>query len=116
MQVKLNKILEPGMIFGYVYDYGSSTELIFKLISSRLGKIKKGRKPVRLVVGNDPILFECHTCKEAIATNICSICRSERNIKQASFCGNCLKLHECGEDTALPIVNSPRSGECEYTG
>jgi hypothetical protein len=116
MRVKLNKILEPGMIFEYVYDYGSSTELIFKVISSRLGKIKKGRKPIRLVARNDPILFKCHTCKEATATNICSICRSERSIKQASFCDNCLKLHECGEDMALPIVNSPRSGECGYTG
>jgi hypothetical protein len=116
MRVKLNKILEPGMIFEYVYDFGSSTELIIKVISGRLGKIKKGRKPIRLVARNDPILFECHTCKEATATNICSICRSERSIKQASFCGNCLKLHECGEDMALPIVNSPRSGECGYTG
>lgn len=42
MEVKLNKILKPGMIFEYVYDYGSSTELVFKVISSRPGKIKKG--------------------------------------------------------------------------
>ena len=64
----------------------------------------------------DPILFECHTCKKASATSICSICKSESSIKQASLCDNCLKLYECGEDMALPIVNSPRSGECGYTG
>jgi hypothetical protein len=116
MRVRLNKILKPSMIFEYVYDYGSSTELIFKVISSTPGKIKKGRKPIRLVAKNDPILFLCHTCKKATATSICSICRSERSIKQASFCDNCLKLHECGENMALPIVNSPRSGECGYTG
>jgi hypothetical protein len=104
------------MIFDYVYDYGSSTELIFKVISSTPGKIKKGRKPIRLVARNDPILFLCHTCKKATATSICSICRSKRSVKKASFCDNCLKLHECGEGMALPIVDSPRSGECGYTG
>jgi hypothetical protein len=116
MRVKLNKILKPGMVFEYVYDYGSSTDLIFKIISSRPGKINKGEDPIQLVARNDPILFQCIKCKKARATNICTICISEKDRKRASFCDNCLKQHKCGEDMALPIVNSPRSGECGYTG
>jgi hypothetical protein len=44
MRVRLNKILQLGMIFEYVYDYGSSTELVIKVISSRCGSIKKEKE------------------------------------------------------------------------
>jgi hypothetical protein len=117
MRVRLNKILQLGMIFEYVYDYGSSTELVIKVVSSRCGRIKKGKEePVRLIAGNDPIVFKCHSCKQAKATNICTICLYEKNRQWASLCENCMKQHECKEKMFLPIVNSPRSGECGYTG
>jgi hypothetical protein len=33
-----------------------------------------------------------------------------------SFCQDCLVEHECGEEMALPVVNSPRMGVCGYAG
>ena len=32
------------------------------------------------------------------------------------FCDECAGGHECGEETILPVVNSPRVGVCGYTG
>jgi len=35
---------------------------------------------------------------------------------ESSFCKKCINQHECEEEMALPITNSPRSGICGYTG
>lgn len=32
------------------------------------------------------------------------------------LCDKCGRIHECGEDMLLPVVNSPRVGMCGYTG
>jgi hypothetical protein len=98
MRVRLNKILQQGMIFEYVYDYGSSTALVIKVVSSRCGRIKKDKEePVQLIARNDPIIFKCHSCKRAKATNICTICLYEKNRQRASLCENYMKQHECKE-------------------
>ena len=34
MQVKVNRIFKEGMIFEYTYDFGSSTELLIKVVST----------------------------------------------------------------------------------
>lgn len=140
IQISVNKILKEGMIFEYTYDFGSSTELIIKVVSAndslndnnigspdtkaskipRHAREKKGKDkmlpPVKLIARNDSIVFTCHACKQAIATNICTICLYEKSRRGASLCENCTRHHKCGEDMFLPIVNSPRSGECGYTG
>ncbi len=41
MRIKLNKILQTGMSFEYIYDYGSSTELTIRVISFILSIINK---------------------------------------------------------------------------
>ena len=128
------------MIFEYTYDFGSSTELIIKVVSandslndnnigspdtkaSKIPRHAREKKckdkmlpPVKLIARNDSIVFTCDACKQAIATNICTICLYEKSRRGASLCENCKRHHKCGEDVFLPIVNSPRSGECGYTG
>jgi hypothetical protein len=140
MQICVKKVLEEGMIFEYTYDFGSSTELIIKVVSAKgsrnnsnmasqtaksskvlqLAIKKKGKDKmlpkVKLVARNDPIVYTCHTCEQTIATSICTICLYERSRNGASLCENCTRHHKCGEDMILPIINSPRSGECGYTG
>jgi hypothetical protein len=32
------------------------------------------------------------------------------------FCAKCSEEHEDGEEMMLPVVNSPRMGECGYDG
>lgn len=113
MRVVLDRILGAGMTFGYEYDYGSTTELVLKVVAVRPGKLKRG-PPLMLVARNDPVSFECTSCKKAVATDVCSVCFWEG--PEATFCASCLKRHKCGEDMALPIVNSPRTGVCGYAG
>lgn len=112
MRVALASVLEPGMTVDYEYDYGSTTELVLKVVEARPGKLKRG--PVVLAARNDPIHYECVSCKKAPATDICSMCTCEG--PEDTFCASCLKHHRCGEDMALPIVNSPRTGVCGYIG
>lgn len=115
MEQSTSNIFQPGMNIDYVYDYGSSTELVLKVISDIPGKIS-GKEKVKLVARNNELVFKCTRCKKEIATKICAVCIHEKDRNRASFCNNCVNLHGCGEKMALPIVNSPRSGECGYTG
>lgn len=158
MQVRVNRIFEEGMIFEYIYDFGSSTELLIRVVSvvnqleedeergnklnrldaraSKLSQVtgkkvkEKGKSRqlhssippshpshfVTIAARNDPIIFTCNSCKKAVATNICTICLYDISRKGASLCDRCVRYHKCGEDMFLPIVNSPRSGECGYAG
>lgn len=116
MRIKLNKVIQEGMYFEYIYDYGSSTELTIKIISATKSIIKKGEKLIRISARNDEIQYECQKCKKEIATDICTVCFYEKGRIQSSFCNKCILNHNCGEEMALPIVNSPRSGVCGYTG
>lgn len=114
MSESASSVFLPGINIYYVYDYGSSTELVLKVISDIPGKIS-GKK-IKLVARNNELVFKCTKCKKEIATKICTVCIHENDRSRASFCENCVNLHRCGEEMALPIVNSPRSGECGYTG
>jgi len=60
----------------------------------------------------------CTSCKKKPAINICVVCCYE---EMAFFCEKCSVIHaETCEDFAdyaeMPVVNSPRMGECGYTG
>lgn len=90
MQVRVDSILKEGMIFEYMYDFGTSTELVLEVISAKFldngssdvrasgtGGQKRMRKRtgrgggremiarIKLVARNDPLLFACHKCKKA---------------------------------------------------
>ncbi len=118
MRIILKKLLYKDMSFGYLYDYGSSTEIEIKVVSSYLCITKNSRKSIKISARNDDIDFRCFKCKKEKATEICTICLYEKEggKTQSSFCKSCAMKHECGEEMTLPIVNSPRSGICGYTG
>jgi hypothetical protein len=116
MSFSVDSLFQPGMNIDYVYDYGSSTELALKVISDIPGKISRGKNKVKLVARNNDLVFKCTRCTKEIATKICSVCIYEKDRNRASFCNNCVNLHRCGVKMTLPIINSPRSGECGYTG
>jgi len=115
LYISIETVFQPGISIDYVYDFGSSTELLLNVISDRPGKIS-GKRKIKLVAKNNEIVFKCATCKKEAATKICTVCIHEKTRTRASFCDNCVDLHKCGEEMALPIVNSPRSGECGYEG
>ncbi|MFO0603950.1 MAG: hypothetical protein U0324_12290 [Polyangiales bacterium] len=92
----------------YEYDFGTTTELRIRPLGTRIGS---GRG-LRLLARNEAPTYPCLTCGEP-ATDICMECRWQDG---GCYCAKCLKRHPCGEEMVLPLVNSPRTGECGYTG
>jgi hypothetical protein len=109
MKITLDRLITPGMSFDYEYDFGTTTELSLKVISSGVGRVKNG---IHLLARNNAPTFKCAKCGSG-ATDVCTDCYWEG---EAMFCKKCLEKHKCGEEMALPIVNSPRMGLCGYTG
>jgi hypothetical protein len=107
---KLEYVLHPGMQLIHEYDFGSTTELTLKVISEFKSNIKTGE--VEILARNDPPQIKCSHC-DNLATRICTECIYE---DAGWLCDDCAKDHKCGEDMLLPVVNSPRTGVCGYTG
>jgi hypothetical protein len=108
MNIALGRVIIPGAWFEYIYDFGTSTELLLKLVSEREG-LAKG-KEVSVLARNEPPDIKCQCGKQATA--VCCECTDDA----AWVCEECAGKHECGEDMLLPVVNSPRVGMCDYTG
>ena len=109
MDIPLRKVLIPGVEFLHQYDFGTTTQLDMKCISERQGKVK-GR--VEILARNDMPEILCDECGEP-AKEICTECVWEG---EGLLCESCAEEHECDEEMLLPVVNSPRMGECGYTG
>ena len=110
MDVKLSEVLSPGTKFDYIYDFGSTTPLRLKVVSEDESDLA-GRK-VRVLARNEPPVIPCGNCGKP-ATEICVECAYS---EQGWLCKECAAKHECGEEMFLPVVNSPRTGVCGYTG
>jgi len=109
---KLKEVLSPGMELLHEYDFGSTTMLLVKVLSEYEGQLEKN-KPVQILARNEAPEIVCDKCEKALAVQICT----EGQWKGSGWwCGACAKDHECGEEMMLPVVNSPRTGVCGYTG
>ena len=93
----------------YVYDFGSSTELVVR----HIGVIEAAPvKRVRVVARNEAPSWPCDVCGRP-ASMLCVECVYDGR----GFCCETHALeHPCDEDLLLPVVNSPRMGVCGYTG
>jgi hypothetical protein len=112
MNVKIEDVLEVGKEFKYEYDYGSTTELILKVIDTYQDNLLHDL--VKFAV-NEPPEFKCWVCGKP-ATNICTECLYEVEYEKTLFCDECAEKHTKHEEFFLPVVNSPRMGVCGYTG
>lgn len=109
MDISLKQILSPGAKFSHEYDFGTTTELELQCISERKSKV---RSKIQVIARNDMPEILCDECGKP-AKEICTECVWEG---KGFLCESCAQDHECGEDMFLPVVNSPRMGECGYTG
>lgn len=105
MGVQLGKVLGVKDTFEYEYDFGSTTYLEGRIDSEREGALKE---KVRILARNRIPEVACTECGKP-AARFCTEC-------EAFYCAPCLEDHECDEEMALPVVNSPRMGVCAYTG
>ncbi len=107
MDVRADKVLAPGLKFDYVYDFGSSTDLKINVVKT-FDHCEEGK--IKILMRNDPPIFSCEECDES-ANTICPYCSEQ-------VCFSCAKSHDCVEDESMmmPLVNSPRTGVCAYSG
>jgi endogenous inhibitor of DNA gyrase (YacG/DUF329 family) len=111
MNVRVDKLFYPGLIFPYEYDFGTTTRLQIKVIGARKGKPVTPH-PIALMARNNPIQFSCAVCGKP-AEWICTQCLWSGN--DYFFCKKHADTHE-HEEMLLPVVNSPRMGMCAYSG
>ena len=102
--------------FEYIYDFGSSTELII----TPLGRYKAApsRQKLRFLARNEAPNWGCGVCGEP-ATDFCTECFYDED-PGPLLCAEHAKAHEQEDEDhegmLLPVVNSPRMGVCAYIG
>ncbi|MDR2005896.1 MAG: hypothetical protein LBP78_01445 [Acidaminococcales bacterium] len=104
---KARKISELGVgdTLLYEYDFGSTTEIVLTVVGA-VSRPKRKEK-VQLFARNAPLEEVCEKCG-APATQV--------NVwEQELLCDKCAAKVD-DEAALLPFVNSPRCGECGYTG
>lgn len=109
MSKSIGSVLMPGMKFRYEYDFGSTTELVLKVIGDEVMPFKK---PVQALARNEAPIIACDHCSKPAAQICCECVCSE----QGFLCKECAADHKCGEEMLLPVANSPRTGVCAYEG
>ncbi len=112
MRASLGAVLDVGARFFHEYDYGSTTELVLKMVGLR--ERMDGKPGVRLLARNSPPEIFCGECgTKKLATEICVECMWTGG---GWLCEECADNHPCDPAMLLPVFNSPRVGVCGYTG
>lgn len=114
MNVQVKKLFAPGMSIAYEYDFGSTTELIIKVVGVRTGKALTPH-PIALMARNQVEPGVCAVCGQP-ATVICQSCLWENEGYDCAYCDEHGEDHECDEYMLMGIYNSPRTGVCGYDG
>lgn len=109
---KIIDVLSPGMELLYEYDFGTPTQLLVRVLAKYEGPLQI-KQPFVILARNEPPEFPCEECGETLAAEICTECQWD---DLGWLCESCAEDHECGEYMMLPVVNSPRTGVCGYTG
>lgn len=110
MRRKAKDIFTPGKKITYQYDFGSTTELMVQARGRYHGAIK-GK--IQIIARNAQPIIPCDGCNAKPAVEICTECQWN---DAGWLCEDCAQTHGCDEEMFLPVVNSPRTGVCAYTG
>jgi len=114
MKEKIYNVFRPGTEITHIYDFGSSTELTVTMVDKRRG-VPFNSNPVFLMARNNPPEILCDECeKPAKWIDMASL------YEKGNYTVLCTEHAEDDpeiyEDECLPILNSPRTGVCGYTG
>lgn len=111
---KIGDLLRDGDQLTHIYDFGTSSETVIKVVKIREGK-PSTPKPIALMARNEMPDYQCMECDQS-ATHLCMECMIEDGTP-GMLCDVHTETHphdDYGEPIAL--VNSPRLGMCGYTG
>lgn len=101
---------QPGDKLLHEYDFGDTTETFITMVCRTVRKPQK--TAVRLLARNNEPEYPCAVCGKK-ADYICTECMWDD--VNPFLCEDCAEKHE-HENMLLPVTNSPRMGQCGYTG
>ena len=108
LRVTAGEAIRVGETVQYEYDMGDTTTLTIRALE------QVGTGPgIRILARNDPPDLRCQACSYRQAELICNECS---RTDQGMFCQGCAGKHEGPGEFLNPLVNSPRTGVCGYTG
>jgi hypothetical protein len=111
---RVEQVFEPGVELTHIYDFGTSSETLVKVVDVRRGK-PLTRHAIFLMARNEPLEAKCTQCGEP-ASWLCLECIYELD-EEGLLCDEHARDHphtDYGEPRLL--VNSPRVGMCGYVG
>lgn len=114
MEQVADKVFSVGLQFTHIYDFGTSSETLIKVVNMRKGK-PLTRHPITLLARNDKPEVFCMECGKP-ADWLCFECIYEEN-ESGLLCDKHAQEHpheSYGEP--VEIYNSPRMGMCGYSG
>ena len=111
---RAEQVFEPAVELTHIYDFGTSSETLVKVVGVREGKPLSSH-PITLMARNAPLEETCMECGQP-ASRLCLECLYDLD-EPGTLCEQHAKMHpheNYGEP--IPLVNSPRVGMCGYTG
>jgi hypothetical protein len=109
MNTRMDAVLRPGLEFFHEYDFGTTTHLALKVVAGQEGVLP--RNTIRILARNHPPPIACGKCGQ-LAAQVCVECMDTPG---GWLCEAHAAKHK-HDDMFLPVVNSPRVGQCGYTG
>ena len=113
-QRRIEDVFQPGITLTHIYDFGTSSETLLKMVGTRQGRPTSSR-PIALMVRNLIPEANCRECEQPAAW-LCLECLSEEEV-WGTLCDGHARTHpHSNYGEPIPLVNSPRLGMCGYEG
>jgi hypothetical protein len=111
---QIQQVFRPGVELTHIYDFGTSSKTLIKMVRGRTGKPLTSH-PLMLLARNDPPEVVCMECGQP-ASWLCMECMYEFN-EPGTLCDAHAQEHPHDNYGELrSLVNSPRVGMCGYDG
>lgn len=114
MSRRVEQVFRPDVELTHIYDFGTSSHTLLKRVDVREGK-PLSEHPIFLMARNNMPEVLCMECDKQ-AKWLCLECVYEHE-KRGTLCDEHVEDHpHDAYGRPMPLVNSPRSGMCGYTG
>ncbi|MCP4164651.1 MAG: hypothetical protein GY759_02010 [Chloroflexi bacterium] len=108
------RILQPGLTLNHIYDFGTESETLVKVVDVRTGR-PTIPNPIALMARNEFDQPPCIECGKP-ANWLCIECLYEEDVGGA-LCDEHAETHPHDDyGSPMPLFNSPRVGMCGYDG